>query len=276
MAIGLDIVVPSAVDPDPTLPYASSIDARINPGSLMLVEPTHSQGAWPDGIGAGSKPNVAWQSAAALIGGGQTAASLAAQFSYDPLDPTKIAFQRTSRGALHAILSASGRGGKTGGVTLPPPMTAWIAANPTRGKVYFVWQVVTRAAPSAANTVDVFIGNYGSAASNYLIAGASQNVLGPQRSVFYAPTGWTGSPSSEPTLNAGGFFFGNSPPYGGLNDMNGRSTVFYSEHLVDIPASGLSFAQLDAIDQVAFTEAFGPGGRFYQDGWNTPASVINS
>jgi hypothetical protein len=275
--MGLDIIVPFVGDPDPTLPYASEIDNRINPGSLLLIEPTHSYLPWAAGVpgdGATLK-NVAWESAQQLLGAGD-AGTLAPTWAYAAQDLTKLTFERTTKGALHGISSAAARGGKVAHIQFPAPIVNYLSGAPQLAKSYavFVWFYVTRAAAGTVNLRDSYVGNNASAAGNNLYNFQHGNFVGAGRSSVSIPAGWTGAPNANPALNAGTLSFGNTPPYAAIDLANGRSKILYSFHLIELAAAGITFAEADAIDAAAYAQAFGEGGRFYDDEWTDPVTVI--
>ncbi|MBF7010596.1 hypothetical protein QUC32_13005 [Novosphingobium resinovorum] len=60
---GLDIAIPFAGDPDPSLPWADDDDALLVPGSLALFDASHSASPLPAGVpvSGADVPNIAWK-----------------------------------------------------------------------------------------------------------------------------------------------------------------------------------------------------------------------
>ncbi len=273
MAFGLDIVVPFAGDPDPTLPYASSIDARETPGSILLIEPSHSYLPWAAGVPANGAmiPNVVWENAARVIGSGDVTSTRS--LFENTYVPGEGVFERTAKGGLHGVVSRTAQGGHRAHLQTEGIMP-YLEANPTRPLALFIWGRVTRPATSTS-TSSMFDGGIGDAASfagkNYFQARFT-NDASLQRLSYSAPTGRTGAAQSQPRLWAAAW--GNMPPYNSTIANDGRSFILYSFHLVDVLASGMTYAQLDAMDAAAYAEAFGAGGRFAGDTWTDPATLI--
>jgi hypothetical protein len=63
--------------------------------------------------------------------------------------------------------------------------------------------------------------------------------------------------------------------YSGLNTAGSQnkriaSAIFYRFYVEDLTISGRTFAQVDALDQQLYTEAFAAGGKFYGDSYTSP------
>jgi hypothetical protein len=60
---GLDFAIPFSGDPDPTLPWADDDDALLTPGSILLVDLTHSSNPLAAGMPANAAdvPNIAYK-----------------------------------------------------------------------------------------------------------------------------------------------------------------------------------------------------------------------
>jgi hypothetical protein len=52
------------------------------------------------------------------------------------------------------------------------------------------------------------------------------------------------------------------------------SFILYQYYLEDMGASGRTYAQIKAIDDQLFAEAFAPGGKFHGDTWSSPATLV--
>ena len=101
------------------------------------------------------------------------------------------------------------------------------------------------------------------------------NTLGRQRKSEERPTGMSGAPNSNTGLNWGiPFAWGNAAPYDSLQSDVGRSVVLYGWHLIDVTASGMTYAELDARDAKLYAEAFAEGGRYHGDSYSDPDVVL--
>ncbi|WP_394651144.1 hypothetical protein [uncultured Acinetobacter sp.] len=254
-------------------------DARITNGSLLLLDFSHSltsiAGVPSDGT---IIPNIAFETANQIIGSGDKN-TLGCLFK-NTLAAANGKLERTSKGALHGIISNTSRNQKTAGFEINSSTSAllwnYIKNNLSRNYAVFIWSYVTRVTPATSNLNDslAFV-NSGGAANNYLLPVSVQNSVGVKRSSLNAANGFTGSLNANNALNNGfPFYWGQTPPYQSLNPNTGKSMILYSYHLVDVAKSGKTFAELDAIDAALFNDFFSSGGRFYGDTWSDPASVL--
>lgn len=79
----------------------------------------------------------------------------------------------------------------------------------------------------------------------------------------------TGAGTSKRKINIGG---GTLEPY---NATSGNpSWILYRIYIEDLSLSGRTYEQVKAIDDAEFAKAFAAGGKFFDDTWNDPATVL--
>ncbi|WP_234057918.1 hypothetical protein [Microbacterium sp. NFH-22A-Y] len=282
-------------NPDLAMPVASSRAAK---GLLGIWDMNHSYTPSAAGAATGlAIPNAAWEDAAALLGSG-TSSSLAATFTTDSghVAGTTSAFERTSKGGLHGIVSQTNITAADQGayILLPSAIRTYLLANLTHNYFVSVWSRITRVAASGSSSLLLAaIQNNASPAANYLVrlhgdaAGVKQNgvglgsasllainTLGNDYSEFGA-SGQVGTVTSS-SFNPGMYWGSTSKAGASQNSNSGNfnkapSWIFYRMHLEDLTVSGRTFAQAAIADQAAWTLAFGAGGRFNGDTFTTPA-----
>ncbi|WP_168797934.1 hypothetical protein, partial [Pacificoceanicola onchidii] len=175
------------------------------------------------------------------------------------------AFERTTNGALHGVVSRTSQGGHRAGIYGADAIRDYLANNPGREVAMFVWADVTRVATATTNLYFTGMGNTAAFATNRLLLGSLNNTTGPRQKALNS-SGWSGSPNANASLNAiYQAFWGNVPPYNSLRSDDGQSFILYQYHLIDVAASGMSYAELLAADQAAYTAFFGEGGRGFGD-----------
>lgn len=298
MPNGLQVKIPSAFT-DTTLPILREdlvIPTTIATGVLALLEMNHSFSPAGSGVASGLMiPNIAWQEAAALIGSG-TLSTLSSTLGYDPsyVSGTTGLFERTSKGALHGMVSQTNNTASSQGAyfRLADPIRQYILANSGHSYFMSLWDRITRVAVSGATAVGLAsLQNNASGASNRLInvtatsPGYVGGTLGVQLSqafntvgnAYYevAQAGYSGSVPSFGSDIAGVFWGTTTAAGAGQNSAAGNfnklpSHIFYRLYLEDITVSGRTFAQVSALDQQAFALAFGAGGRYAGDTFTTP------
>lgn len=295
MAYGLDFVIPFEGDPDPTLPYADPKDAMLNPGSLFLIEPNHSADPL-NGVPAvgGLIPNIAWQTAAAMLGGG-THDSLAFRREYTADAGGKLKTERTPRGGLHVIISqspteASGFGIQASGdLGIAASYARYLYDNRAHQFYYSRWERITRGCPAnQGEPAAAFIGQstgpfefFETLSGSFRAETSPKNFSTGARSVtglrFGAAlfTGFNGSgaPAFNLVMPFGTGVIGpwfDAPQY----DGKGASAVFYRSYLEDLTVSGRSYEDALAADRQLYADAFAPGGRYYNDTTPTNPATI--
>jgi hypothetical protein len=254
-------------------------------GSLMLVDPSNPFQSW--GSGAPSNgvalPNLLLHKAKELL---QSAADsdLSALF-YSNFQATDGVVQRSTKGGLHGITSKStaviARGAY---IHFGLALRDYIIANKTH---QFYFSQIARRTRLANTTSGRYMefgdgGNYvaymspGECRSRVGGVGVPQtrinagNALGGNRFVSVAA-----SANSGDAINLGNALMQWGPIISAgalVNTMS--SEVFYRAYAEDLTVSGRSFAEVDAIEQATFAKLFGPGGRYAEDSWNDPATVL--
>lgn len=254
-------------------------DVRLTDGSLMLIDFTHSMTSISGVPAAGTViPNIAVEPAKKLVGGGDKN-SLGCVFK-NTFDVTNGKLERTSKGALHGIVSASNRNQKVAGIefnsTTAPLLYNFIKNHLNDEYAVFLWTNVTRVTSATGNLNDsLSLANSASAATNNMLGITVQNTVGNKRNTARAQTGFSGSLNANDALNSGfPFYWGQTPPYQSLNPSNGKSMILYGYHLIHVPSSGKTYAELDARDAELYAKFFADGGRYYGDTWSDPASVL--
>jgi hypothetical protein len=242
-------------------------DEGLTAGSLAMLDMTHS---YVTNIGVPANGdgiyNIATREAAALIGSG-SATSLG--FSWNNTFTTSEAkFERTTKKALHGVVSRSAQGGHAAYLRLSDVVAEYLRANSGRAYAAFLWGNVTRAALSSSNLFEVGIGNNASFAVNNLVSAAFSNAVGTQRVAVSRPTGWQGAaPAGVSTMAKEAVAFGNIPAYNSANPNEGRSFVLYRFHIIDVLASGKTYDQLNEADAALYAKFFAAGGRYHGDSW---------
>lgn len=276
--MGQQIILNGAQFNDPKYPILRS-DQRLTDGSLMLIDLSHSLSGI-SGVPTGGTiiPNIAVETAKKLVGGGDKN-TLGCVFN-NLFASGNGRFERTSKGALHGIVSASNRNQKVAGFelnsTTSPLLYNFIKNHLNDEYAVFLWTNVTRVTSATANINDsLSFANTASSSSNNMLGIAVQNTIGTKRSTARAATGFSGSLNGNDQLNRGfPFYWGQTPPYQSLNPTNGKSMVLYGYHLIHVPSSGMTFAELDARDAELYAKFFGEGGRYYGDTYSNPDSVL--
>lgn len=251
-------------------------DQRLTPGSLALIDFSHGLSA--PGVPANSDSvfNVAYRELSAITGVSESSESLHHTF-LNTFTGAEGAFEKTAKGALHGAVSRTSQGGHYARINNTQQTNAaidWIADNPSREYAVFLWGRVTRAALSnSANLRDAAIGSTSAFTSNNLFSLTFTNSSGLQR-VAANKTGWNGSPGTA-AQNVIQIAWGNISPMDPLVPNDGRSYILYGFHVIDVAASGMSYAELNARDADLFAAAFSEGGRFYNDSWTDPAELLD-
>ena len=276
--MGQRYLIEGAQFTDPKYPKLYD-DARLTDGSLMLIDFTHSMTGISGVPAAGTIiPNIAAETAKRIVGGG-TKDTLGCIFN-NTFEAANGRLERTLKGALHGIVSASNRNQKVAGFefssTTAPLLCNFIKNHLNDEYAVFLWTNVTRITPATSNINDsLTYANTASSANNNMLGITVQNTVGTKRSTARAATGFSGALNANDTLNRGfPFYWGQTQPYQSLNPTNGKSMVLYGYHLIHVPSSGMTFAELDARDAGLYAKFFGEGGRYYGDTWSDPSSVL--
>lgn len=289
--MAVKFTIPGATFTDTTLPILYP-DALMTSGTLLLLDfgrsETYALGSTPThGAQLG---NIAWETAAAVIGSGSLSTlSPTFQNTFAGL-PTQGLAERTTKNGLHAITSQVNMdvSSRYCGITLPSALRDYLyGALPGRSIYTSVWGRHTRL---ATQTVDA-LGHFATSAtplSNYV------NILGKgalwspaglgRRSVpasealgnFYASSAqaaWTGTKPGSASLSEAIFWFGSFGAYTGFQRNKAASGIWYRIYIEDLTTSGRSYATVDAADKALYDVAFGAGGRFASDSFTAVATL---
>lgn len=291
--MGLKIKLPEPFT-DTTLPVLRE-DSLMNDGSLLLIDfgreataPRSSVPAHNANLG-----NLAWQTAAAVIGSGDEA-SLSAKFENTLIGvPAMGLVERTAKYGIHVIASqtANDSSNRHAGISLPAPVISHIWTN-TPGRTFYisVWGRVTRV-PTAGTTSDGYLGSVTSLnfhafafytppalspiSSSSAFVGSqvtpSSNVVGN----YFKAVAWDDWTGTKPTLvnTVGKLWFGQQGIVVSFQQNGAASGVLYRVYAEDLTASGRSYAATVAADRALYDAAFGTGGRFSGDTFTSPSTI---
>lgn len=159
-----------------------------------------------------------------------------------------------------------------------------------------VWKRITRVAPSGSDAPTFKYISSPSSLSDYVFykqtGGINVNVSSSSTSIsklnktesdttalnsqnYYQMNikGYAGAgviSNTKAMLHISGF----DTPWGGQFLNKSASHAVYRIYIEDLNLSGRTFEQVKAIDDAEFEKAFAVGGRFYNDTWSDPASVL--
>lgn len=279
---------------DTTLPK-NRPDPLISDGSLFLVDFGRAYSASLGDVPAhgAALGNLAYETAAAVIGSGDEA-SLSGLFENTLVgQPAMGLVERTGKNGIHVIASqtANDNAARHGGIVIPAGVVGYIRANLPSHTIYFsAWGRQTRLATASADAVaylgDVTNGNNcafsfykhpsrapadGSGALVGALADPTLNVLGN----FFRSIGvddWTNT--KPPLVNTvGKFWWGQQGPYTGFQLNGAASGIWYRIYIEDLTVSGRSYAEVRDADKALYDAAFAPGGRFYGDTFTAPSTI---
>jgi hypothetical protein len=279
---------------DPILPSA---------GALFLTETMHPVQPWASGVPS-VVPNVAAAQAQALLGSPYTEAAINQSWTDGTYGgPNYGLAERSGKGGLATIFT--GRDSTTIEVSkglwssVPSIFNTYLLGASADGHGIYVsmWSKTTRVGPSSGQANWHF--SYGQAVSvtgkfqwaggagdtvrtsggsNFNLLGsidtASGSALGNRRRSIAT------SRNAGVTFSGGGqgYFF-NFGTHGTANSyLNAKSragaNIFYRTYMEDLAVSGRTYAEVDAIDAAMFAQAFGVGGRYYNDNTYTDPATI--
>lgn len=201
-------------------------------------------------------------------------------------------YEWTPKGGLHV---ASSRTQMTGSsvylsAILPGAIKNYIFANPGHEYFFSHWYYPTAALLAGFTGPYTFLGkNSGSGnflasiyrttsgtTTNFAIPVGTRNTVGMTVERF--SNVWRGTALS----NAGPDFLPHLFTFGGpigafgptYANNNAFSAVLYRLYLEDLTVSGRTFATVGGLDDLAYSYAFGAGGRFNGDSYTAPATVM--
>lgn len=245
-------------------------DKGLNDGSLAMLDLTHSLTAYtgvPTDVS--TVYNIAWNQAKSIIGSGD-AASLAWE-TRNAFTPTSGLFERTTKGALHGLISQVAKlSTNFYYFKLPLALREYMRTNTTRNYAVWFWYQLTRTSGNTTNLREFIDANTVSVSSNSIFNGSFSNSLtgAPDRATINKATGWTGTAASADGTHTTNYpAWGNASGFTGLNLTGSKSFVLYRVHIVDVALSGKTYAELEADDLALFNSLFGVGGRLHGDSW---------
>lgn len=291
----LDLGNTPIIDPSATLPIVYTGDPLLTAGSLILLDFNHSRGFRPDDLTAvpadgDTIPNIARDTAAALLGGGALDYDLGWTFN---AAAGQIVMERTAKGMLHGMVSQINlTASVAGAMAIPAAIRQYILDHADHEFYLSLWSVLTRAGSNTA-TRQVNVGSSSAASNNYLVTTGDTSLFptvgnshlvgrqlsspaptaGDQTYRAVAADGFTGAVPATAAGFAQFLAFGRSAGFTSVANGFG-SWALGRVHLVDLTAAGITFDELNARDQAAFTDATSAGGKFHGDSWSDPAAIV--
>ncbi len=285
--------VSAPVDPD--MPQREP-DLMLNEGSLMLIDPAHSEDPWAAGVpGAGAVKNIALAKAQALIGSGD-ASTLGAAWTYDVAITGDVGLiERTAKGGLHVICSQSAFPGYSAKFTLPTLIKQYLADHPTHEYYIDMWHRPTRQALNASLTANVRppkfllqstttpVNNHLAYLNNAGFYPAGSKLIGRELTpgpddlsncfAAIAVNGWTGTPAANAAALVAEIGWGGLTAYASASwyALYG-SHVLYRWYLEDLTVSGLSFSERRDRSMRAWNYAM-TQGRYSDDSYTDPTTI---
>ena len=292
----------------------TSSDPIMANGSTWLFDPSHSEGGFTGTPNDSDiVPNIAWQKAASIIGTGN-ATSLGTYISKIDTASDLLVERSTKGGLHAILSQDSDYvGGSSQGIMLQPnaAIQQYLDNNTDDDWYFSVWFTVTRnplsQTPGGVNNVapqSVLhkaqnTGNYlchmqgvwtptpPSSSNNYIGKITLPNSNGYEAAQLGSPRlraiGTTGYSGTQPAMNNSGLgngsnglkvLLGSGDAWGYFNNGAAPSIIAYRAYAENLTVSARSFADVAAIDQLLYNEAFDEGGRFYGDSWADPASFV--
>ena len=269
----------------------SETDARLNTGSLILLEPARDN---PTGIPT-QLTNYAASSALALTGLAVEAITIR-----NTLASIGGLVERTAKGALHGIYPPSVASGTPRGVlsgVLPLEVLNYMKANPSHDYYLSLHAVVTKIS-TVTGSDGISIAGVNATAdpqdltqltpiiyqnkSTGAVAGgrnAGADTLGRTSTMNYNTPFHVDVAQASLTLNTSTstqsireeIFTIGSPSATSGKYAGCPSWALYSLYLEDLTVSGQTYAQASAKSQVIYNSRFGSGGIYSGDTWTIPS-----
>ncbi|MDI9871313.1 hypothetical protein [Flectobacillus roseus] len=263
-------------------------DARMNKGSIALLDFTH-----PD-VGLAAPPvthnmsinNIAWKNARRIIG---TSADAQSDYNFKVTSSATnngMLIEFTAKKGLHGIVSQVNDSATSNDywILFSQKIRDYIFNNIGRGFFVSIWDRKTRLALTPTSSFFMmhlfstasYINSFQTGGSGMLgkhlgsrADATTLNSLDPQclNAAFNAKSGTPGINDYT------GFKFGSGAAYGGYELNKACSQILYQLHVVDVTASGMTYAQLDEADYKAWQAAFGAGGKFADDTFTNPTTL---
>lgn len=282
---GLKLVIPNFVSTNPNLPVLRE-DKRLTAGSLLLIDFSHQLS--PTEIPANASPikNLAYKEAMSLI-------ATTSEAGISPVVSNSITqsgglMQFTEKKGLHGIISQvnDSAGSNDFVINIPQTIINYINANIARGFFVSIWSRKTRLATTStsanfclgvANTSN-YIAAFQTGGSGYIGnnlgsrgSATTLNSLSPQCNNL-AVSVKTGTITTEQFGSI--FKFGSGGVFSGFETNKACSEILYQIHIMDLTSAGLTYSQADALDLANFNQAFSAGGRFANDTFTSPSTLL--
>jgi len=292
---GLGIIIPR----DGSGPIVED-DALLTSGSLVLIDPIHTLNPWAGGVPAHDAdiPNVASAKVATLLGGADgTQYPAKIKIGGDINNGTKGLLERTTKGALHGIVSQANALTSDDGVAIGinADIKTYLIANTAHRFYMSQWDRITRInAGTLSSTQAAEFGVMGPGTSTSMVAVVrpSTSLVGNNTAVtnivaepdlnvagerFVAVGTHVDSTANSSTVHSGPFWGAYTGTYNAAvlasRNTYWPSFVFRRFYLEDLTVSGRTFAEVAAIDEAAWTAAVASGGRYGSDTFTAASSV---
>ncbi|WP_283177490.1 hypothetical protein [Gemmobacter sp. 24YEA27] len=273
-------------------------DPIMSKGSLLLWDPTHSDGGDARGVVAGAAlSNIAADISGGILGVSPSVARPTI-FNTNPANSVPALKQRTSKGGIYGLWS------HTSGLTTPSGLGIeaaflknYLFDNSDHAFFASIWMRSLRRGVQGSQNAPMPLGIYSRVSSPSgstlfdLSGSGSAYTLGqrfPGQGTFNAlwdtdaprirnigRQGWNGNGLEKPAnvglTNSPYFSVGTVPGYGAFN-LPGVSGIIERVYIEDMTVSGRTYAELDAIDFAMFTAAHAPGGEWFGDTYPDPAT----
>lgn len=223
-------------------------------------------------------PNLAVSEATRLTG--KTEADLAFTWS-NTLTLTGATpegkFERTPKGGLHGILSQVNQVAGHRGRFQTPGIMEYVATHQNDHKfALFMHYRVTRAGAGtgATSATEALIASQTSPSSNRLIVFRLPNTVQSAPALMGLQSDKAGTDFTSTVYYQDLPVWGAASGFGSLVNNSCKSFVLYRMHLVDINASGMTYAELLNSEQQIYNINFGTGGKYAGDTIPTDPSTI--
>ena len=200
-------------------------------------------------------------------------------------------YEWTTKGGLHVVSSQSTQTSFAFfTLKLPSAVKTYMAANPSHSYYLSAWYNITRVA------LDGFTGPYIGIQSSF---GATNGFFSAKTSGYNPVPAYTSFPVGARNTagmcveQMGGVYQGTAltngtntflphafgfgllvEAYGDYGVNKSMSAVLYRIFLEDLTLSGRTFAAVKALDDAAYTTAFGSGGRYNGDRYTAPGTLL--
>lgn len=187
-------------------------------------------------------------------------------------------FERTPKGGIHGILSQVNQVAGHRGRFQAAGLMDYIAAHQNDHKfAIFMHYRVTKAGggANASAVTEALIASQTSPSSNRLIVFRLPNTVQATPAVIGLQSDKAGKDFTSTIYYQDLPVWGAASGFGYLVNNTCRSWVLYRMHLVDIDASGMTYAELLDSETALYNINFGVGGKYYGDTLPTDPSIFS-